>query len=114
MKSTLVLAIAAVVVFGPIASAGRPGSYQTTSPAKQEIQAAASFAVAQESKTEGGKLELTKVVQSSQQVVAGMNYQLRMQVLRQGKEVMAEAIVFRGLDSHFELKSWRWLEQPGS
>lgn len=115
MKTTLILlAMAPFLSLGQVLPTGRPGSYQVTEAGKQGVQAAAAFAVAQQSKNEGNKLELKKVSQAQQQVVAGMNYQLQLQVIRKGKEATAKATVFRGLDSHFELKSWQWLDQAGS
>lgn len=74
-----------------------------------EIKAAALFAVQTQSKREKQSLELIEISKASQQVVAGMNYQLELTV-KNGKTLSyATVIVFRALNSTYQLTSWQWL-----
>jgi hypothetical protein len=60
------------------------------------------------------KLELSKILGAEQQVVAGMNYRLKLRVRVNGNEKQAEAIVWwqswRKPDP-YQLTSWKWNEQ---
>jgi hypothetical protein len=116
--------MAALVLFaavGPIASLAqesKPGGYVTASVTNKEVCAAAAFAIKaqqnalQENKgTEPVKLELVRIVQAKQQVVAGMNYRLKLKVKLNGKEKTAEAVVWwqawRKPDP-YKLTAWTW------
>jgi hypothetical protein len=95
------------------AGVSMPGGWGTAAASSKEVQDAAAFAVAAQAKAEGnskgGKpLELVKVVEATQQVVAGMNYKLRLNVKQDGMERSAEAVVYRKLSGAYELTSWTW------
>src|SRR5438067_11441662 len=92
-----------------IGLAGTPGAYHPGETGNEQVRAAAAFAVQEEAKREGDALELKAIVKAEQQVVAGMNYRLNLQVNKGGETKSAEAVVFHGLDSHYELKAWHWL-----
>ncbi len=81
----------------------------------QWVVAAAEFAVkaqAQAMSTAAKPVALTlvKITQAQQQVVAGMNYDLTLQVKVAGAAKEAKARVWRKLDGTHELTSWTWAE----
>lgn len=74
-----------------------------------EARRAAEFAVKQESARTGEHLKLAGVMQAEQQVVAGMNYRMTLQV-KSGKELrMAQATVYESLAPQMMLASWEWV-----
>jgi hypothetical protein len=100
-----------------------PGGYTTASVTNNEVVAAANFAIkAQQSTMKEKKdldppnLELVKILQAEQQVVAGANYRLKLKVKLNGKTTTAEAIVWwqawRKPDP-YQLTSWTWQESAG-
>jgi hypothetical protein len=100
-----------------------PGGYTTASVTNNEVVAAANFAIkAQQSTVQEKKdldppnLELVKILQAEQQVVAGANYRLKLKVKLNGKTTTAEAIVWwqawRKPDP-YQLTSWTWQESAG-
>lgn len=86
------------------------GGYSETSVTNAEIVAAARFAV----KTQTAKPEqkdavtLVAIRSAQQQVVAGMNYQVRLKVKAGGKAKDAEIVVWHKLSGEYELTSWEW------
>lgn len=92
------------------APAGHPplcGGYSPAAPGP-EVKAAAAFAVGAEAKASGRALKLVEVVKAEQQVVAGVNYRLDLEV-REGKNLLnAQAVVWSKLDGSRELTSWHW------
>lgn len=74
-----------------------------------EARKAAEFAVRQHSARSGEVLKLAGVVHAEQQVVAGMNYRMTLQV-KSGREVrMAQAVVYQSLAPQMMLTSWEWV-----
>ena len=76
-----------------------------------EVVAAAKFALRETQKTTDSKLTLTKIVSAKQQLVAGMNYAVTLQVAAGGDEPIqreAEAVVYKNLDDEYSLTSWKW------
>lgn len=107
--------LAAVRAQQPIA-----GGYSKASVTEEEVIAAANFAVSAQQKamqnsTEGkaGSLELVKILGAEQQVVAGMNYRLKLQIKLNGREKQAEVVVWwqawRKPDP-YQLTSWKWID----
>jgi hypothetical protein len=106
-----------------LAQHNTPGGYTTASVTNNEVVAAANFAIkAQQSTMQEKKdldppnLELVKILQAEQQVVAGANYRLKLKVKLNGKTTTAEAIVWwqawRKPDP-YQLTSWTWQESAG-
>lgn len=89
-----------------------PGSYQ---PAEitAEIREVARFAVREQGQQAGETLKLLKVLGCERQVVAGMNYRLRLDVRRDGKPASASALVFAALDGSRTLVTWTWDKPAG-
>jgi hypothetical protein len=120
----IVTRLAAWVLFAalcPITSLAEPtkaGGYSKVAVTEKEVVEAANFAikaqqtVLHEKKDQPmPKLELVTITQAEQQVVAGINYQLQLKVKLDGKEKVAEAIVWwqawRKPDP-YQLTSWTW------
>lgn len=90
------------------AFAVRPGSYQPAVADSADVRKAADFALGEQEKREKSSLRLQAILQASMQVVAGTNYQLTLRVEKDAGQQQATVAVFRGLDGHYELKSWDW------
>ncbi len=125
MKKSCVLACAGTFLLSSImmglttgCQKTKPGGYAPAAVTQQEVLAAATFAIQAQEKamrakgeTAHAKLELIKVVQAQQQVVAGMNYRLTLKVKVDGSEREAEAVVWWQAwrtEAPYELTSWRW------
>jgi hypothetical protein len=124
MKCLIVLASVLFVTFGISAARARqsmPGGYSKASVTDKEVMAAADFAIGAQQKAmqdskgdKTGKLELVKILGAEQQVVAGMNFRLKLQVKTDGVEKQAEAVVWwqswRKPDP-YQLTSWKWSDR---
>jgi hypothetical protein len=116
MKTSLCLAL--LVAGGLLVGAVCPsqaaeqivGGYSETSVTNAEVVAVAQFAVKAQAATSEQKIVITLVelLSARQQVVAGMNYRLRLKVKVDGKVKEAEAVVWRKLSGEHELTSWTW------
>jgi hypothetical protein len=93
-----------------------PGAYAVGSVTDPNVQAAARFAIDAEQQAllkagESGTLDLVAILGAEQQVVAGINYRLRLRVRRNGQAQDAEALVWwqawRKPDP-YQLTSWQW------
>jgi hypothetical protein len=86
------------------------GGYSEASITNAEVVAAAQFAIKAQAAIPEQKIIITLVELLSvrQQVVAGMNYRLRIKVKFDGKVKEAEAVVWRKLTGEHELTSWTW------
>lgn len=104
----------------PLAGLGQQsklGRYSTASVTNTEVIAAAAFAIKaqqmamQEKALEPPKLELVAILGAEEQVVAGMNYRLKLKVNLNGKENIAEVIVWWQAwrkPNPYELTLWNW------
>lgn len=97
----------------PIVCGGIPGAYQPAVAEKEDVRAAAQFAVVEQEKRQGVALHLNAIVDAKKQIVAGTNYKLMLSVSRDGRAMVANVTVYRGLDSKYELKAWRWEQSSG-
>ena len=116
--------IAACVLFatsgllGCFAQHPMVGGYSALAVTNKEVIDAAAFAVKIQQKvmhrSKGeppAKLELTAIIGAEQQVVAGMNYRLRLKVKVDGVEKDAEAVVWWQpwrKPEPYQLTSWNW------
>jgi len=92
------------------AAAQIPGGYNSVSKNDPQVKAAAKFAVAAQSKRVKHVITLISINKAEQQVVAGMNYKVCLQV-RDGRRVRkATAVVYRNLQGKRSLTSWDWGE----
>ncbi|HVM48228.1 MAG TPA: hypothetical protein VMU04_09375 [Candidatus Acidoferrum sp.] len=95
-----------------------PGGYSPVAVTNKAVMGAAAFAVKaqqqvmQDNKTEPpGRIELAAITGAEQQVVAGMNYRLKLKVKVDGKEKEAEAVVWWQAwrkPEPYRLTSWQW------
>ncbi|MBP8645940.1 MAG: hypothetical protein KBH99_07465 [Syntrophobacteraceae bacterium] len=74
------------------------------------VESAAHHAIAAQAAATGEKLELISVQQARSQVVAGRNYELTLLVNRNGKQVLATAVIWEKLDGSYKLTRWSWQE----
>jgi len=81
-----------------------PGGFAAAPPTDAQVQAAAKFAVL----ARDPQLKLLGVDQAQRQVVAGMNFRLKLKVEDHGTNRIADAVVWRKLDGKHELTSWQW------
>lgn len=96
----------------------KPGGYSTIAVTNKEVIDASDFAVKIQQKgmqhpkgEPPAKLELTAIIGAEQQVVAGMNYRLRLKVKVDGIEKEAEAVVWLQTwrkPEPYQLASWNW------
>ncbi len=100
MKSLLLI----VLLFAsmPILHAQIPGGFSKSSASDEEVLSAAKFAVSKHD----AKLTLQSIEEAEAQVVAGMNYKLKL-TTSDGRK--AAVVVWRKLDGGHELTSWEWL-----
>ncbi len=104
MKTLLTLTLLTMSLFASLA-APLLGGYRAIPATDAEALAAAKFAVT----AHDPKLILVRLERAAEQVVAGMNYRLTLQVTdATGVAQAAEAVVWRKLDSRHELTSWNW------
>ncbi|MBM3300814.1 MAG: hypothetical protein FJY85_12775, partial [Deltaproteobacteria bacterium] len=86
------------------------GGYSEASVTNTEVVAAAQFAVKALAAMPEQKPDITlvEILSASQQVVAGMNYRLRLKLKVDGKEKEAEVVVWWKLDGKYQLTSRTW------
>jgi hypothetical protein len=95
------------------------GGFARAAVTNKEVAAAAEFAIEaqqkamQEPSGQPARLELVKILEAEEQVVAGVNYRLKLKVQENGRERQAEVVVWwqawRKPDP-YRLTSWRWAE----
>ena len=88
--------------------AARVGGFRAGSKTDPEVLKAAKFAVGDQAKKKGVAVELVAVESVEQQVVAGMNYKLRLSVKIDGKAQQVTATVWRKVpvSEGYALTSW--------
>ncbi len=85
------------------------GGFSEASVSDEEVVEAAEFAageIAASAYPEEGA-SLSKITAAEQQVVAGMNYRLVLEIESSGEKHSVEALVWRKLSGEYELSSWR-------
>lgn len=118
MKNYLQTILMFAVVFGcasfSFAQVEAPmvGGYRKADTTDAQIVSAANFAVKAQAKKQKSKIRIIAVSDAEQQVVAGMNYKLCLQVetVEKNRKTAVpqtiQTIVFRDLKQKYELKSW--------
>jgi hypothetical protein len=121
LRLKLAVAVLAVGVASLASCTPKPvltGGSAATSTAKREITEAAAFAVEAQNRVlqgggnpSGSPLVLVRIIRAEEQVVAGMNYRLWLEVKQDGKVRKAEALVWwqswRKPDP-YQLSGWKW------
>ncbi len=109
MSAVLFILVCACVGFGqnePVT-----GGYAETSVSDAEVVKAAKFAIKKRSKQQKN-LNLTTIKKAELQVVAGINYQLCLQITfndKKSKKIIEQfvtAIIYRNLKNSYSLTSW--------
>ena len=107
MKRILPVCLTGIILFAAscaseiVAPQFRPGGSSGVSATKPEVVAAAAFAIKAKEKVMRerkdalpAKLELVTILGAQEQVVAGMNYRLKLKVKLNGKDKEADAVVW--------------------
>lgn len=105
----LVAAFLLAAVHPSAARQGRPpktGAYSNVPLGDSSVKAVAAFAVAELNKTT--PVTLVKIQSARRQVVAGMNYDLRLRVRSGRRNRVAHVIVWHKLDGSYVLTSTSW------
>ena len=95
---------------------GMPGGYYDVPVTDARVIGAADFAIkaeaivmpARKKAAQPATLTLVKILSAQQQVVAGMNYRLRLKVIANNVAKEAETVVYQKLSGEYELTSWEW------
>ena len=88
------------------------GAYDEIEPTNADVIAAANFAVKMQAKKQRANIKLVAVNYATRQVVAGMNYQVCMNVETTDRKTKiaapqnVQAIVYRNLGGKYKLTSW--------
>lgn len=93
-----------------------PGGYSAATTTNEEVVAAANFAIkaqAEELKKSvpASALSLVSIERAEQQVVAGMNFKMTLNVKHEGKPRQAEAVVWWqawNREAPYKLTAWTW------
>ncbi len=118
MKSLFAIVIMSVIVLSlgiSPAHAQDAGSYTKAETDDSEVAAAANFAVKARQKAlrktdKDANVSLTEITSASKQVVAGINYKMRLKVNINYKDQVVEVVVWKKLSDEYELSSWRKIE----
>lgn len=116
LQTLIVFAALAVIFIGAANTFAQTepcaGCYSSADAASAEVVKAANFAVKTQAKKQKAKIKLVKVSQAEQQVVAGLNYSLCMQieVMEKGKKITipqtVQTVVYLDLKQKYKLTSW--------
>ena len=82
------------------------GSYQEFDKAAPEADRAARFAARTASRREHTPISLISIQRAERQVVAGLNYRMRLRVKIKGKTQDMNAVVYQNLKRQYSLSSW--------
>jgi len=92
----------------PEASGAQTGAWGAADAYSDEVQEAARFAVQKQAVATRSRL-IFKDVQSAQvQVVAGLNFRMKLVVVNDGVSQNAVATVWRNLENQYQLTEWQW------
>ncbi len=85
-----------------------PGGWSTVAVDDARVKLAARQAVAAQASIDGTELTLVAIEEAQRQVVAGINYQLKLSVKKGNRQQRADATVWGKLDGTYELTAWAW------
>ncbi|MEM7442858.1 MAG: cystatin domain-containing protein [Pseudomonadota bacterium] len=111
----LALIAATLIVAGCVSSddsTSVPGGYSEVSTSDPGVNDAARFAVMTRADNTGEIIDLQQVFQAEQQVVAGLNYRMKIGVIQGGRNGVADVVVYRDLQGNYSLTSWAWDQNP--
>lgn len=82
------------------------GGYAETGVNDPEVLSAARFAIGAEARKTGARLSLVAIEHAEVQVVAGLNYMMKMKVKVNGQPQQVTAVVYRNLKQKYSLSRW--------
>lgn len=85
-----------------------PGGWSPVAVDDARVKLAARQAVAAQSKIDGAELTLVAIEDAQRQVVAGINYQLKLAVKKGDQRQRGNATVWGKLNGSYELTAWAW------
>ena len=106
---TLSQALAAAPAAHPDSSP-MAGAWAPTDPFGPEVQEAARFAVQTFAVQNKARVLFKEVRLARQQVVAGTQFDLNLEVTLEGAARNSKAVVWRQLDGTYKLLAWDWLD----
>ena len=92
-------------------SAPPSGGWSVVDAMGPDVQEAARFAVQSFAVQSQRRILYKDVDQALEQLVAGVNYQLQLQVKQDGVQRIAQVKVWRKLDGRYELTEWVWQDR---
>ncbi len=87
-----------------------PGAWALTDPFNPEVQEAARFAVQTFAVQNKARVLYKDVHVARHQVVAGVNFDIDLQVTLDGVNRNARARVWRQINGRYSLQAWDWLD----
>ena len=85
-----------------------PGGWSSVAVDDARVKLAARQAVAAQASIDGTELALVAIEDAQRQVVAGINYQLKLLVTKGDQRQRANATVWGKLNGSYELTAWAW------
>src|SRR5215218_8617120 len=85
-----------------------PGGWSAVAVDDAKVKTAAQRAVALQASMEQSELKLVSIDDAQRQVVAGINYKLRLSVMKGAQQRKASATVWGKLDATYDLTAWSW------
>src|SRR5215212_9078144 len=82
------------------------GGYAEASSNDPQVVAAARYATRAQQRKQGALISLTGIEGAEVQVVAGINYRLRLRVKVKGRSENVTAVVYKNLKQRYSLTSW--------
>jgi hypothetical protein len=115
LKAWLIVAAVSIGACSPerpaeTASPAGPGAWASIDAFSPDVQEAARFAVQTFAVQNKQRVLYKDVTQARQQVVAGLQFELDLQVTLDGTHQRAQAVVWRQADGVYKLQSWAWLD----
>jgi hypothetical protein len=116
LKVLLFLALACVSACSPDKPVDAPptqakaGAWAPADAFNPDVQEAARFAVQTFAVQNKARVLYKEVTQARQQVVAGLNFQLQLQVTLDGAPRSVSVTVWRQLGGDYLLQSWDWVD----
>ena len=87
-----------------------PGAWSPMDAWHEDVQEAARFAVQTYAVGQRSRVLYKDVLAAEQQVVAGLNFKLRLQVQHDKSVRRAQVTVWRQLSGQYQLTEWVWLD----
>jgi len=121
MMSSILLFVMGTIFWSTSVSLAMPGAFSEVPVTDEGVIAAANFAVEAVSantlnddpQTAPVRMKLLKILGAQQQVVSGVNYRMRLAVVVDGEEKVAETVVWWQAwrkPTPYAVTSWHWLE----